>query len=61
MDDAIAALAKRAGLEATAQRFPDDIREAITSLAKHRAALPRSNDPTLEPTPAYTAVAAIAR
>ena len=61
MDDAIAALAKRAGLEATAGRFLEDVQEALTSLAKHRAALPRSNNPKLEPTPAYAPVAAVMR
>jgi hypothetical protein len=53
MDDATTALAKAAGLAATAARFPDDVREALAALARHKAALPRSSDPTLEPTPAY--------
>lgn len=55
MDDATIALAKAAGLAATAARFPDDVREALGSLARHKAALPRSSDPRLEPTPAYRA------
>jgi hypothetical protein len=51
----IAALAKAAGLEALAARFPEDLRAALESLARHRAALRRSADPALEPTPAYQA------
>lgn len=54
MDDATIALAKAAGLETTARRFPDDVHEALASLAKHKTLLARTNDPTLEPTPAYT-------
>jgi len=53
MDDATTALAKAAGLAATAARFPADVQEALATLAKHKAALPRTSDPTLEPVPAY--------
>jgi hypothetical protein len=53
MDETTKTLAQAAGLAATAARFPADVQEALASLAKHKAALPRSNDPTLEPTPAY--------
>lgn len=53
MDDATKALAKAAGLEETAARFPADLAEALATLARHKAALPRSSDPTLEPTPAH--------
>ena len=53
MDDATAALLRAAGLEATADRFPEDIRDALATLAKHKANLPRSSDPRLEPTPPY--------
>lgn len=56
MDDAtLAALIRAAGLEETARRFPDDVRDALTTVARQRANLPRSSDPTLEPTPAYQA------
>jgi len=55
MDETTQALVKAAGLSATAARFPDDIAEALATLAKHKAALPRSSDPRLEPTPAYRA------
>ena len=55
MDDATKVLVKAAGLEATAQRFPDDVREALALLAKYKATLPRSSDPTLEPTPGHKA------
>ncbi len=55
MDDATQALAKAAGLEATAARFPDDVREALATLARHKAALPRTSDPRLEPTPFHQA------
>jgi hypothetical protein len=53
MDETTAALAKAAGLAETAARFPADVAEALASLAKHKAALPRSSDPRLEPTPAH--------
>ncbi|MBX9750562.1 MAG: hypothetical protein K5Q68_13335 [Roseococcus sp.] len=53
MDDATKLLAQAAGLAATAARFPADVEEALASLARHKAALPRSSDPILEPTPAY--------
>jgi hypothetical protein len=53
MDDATKTLAEAAGLAATAARFPADVQEALATLAKHKAALPRSNDPRLEPIPAY--------
>ncbi len=53
MDDATKTLAQAAGLAATAARFPADVEEALATLAKHKAALPRSSDPRLEPTPAY--------
>ena len=55
MDETTQALVKAAGLSATATRFPADIADALASLAKHKAALPRTNDPRLEPTPAYHA------
>jgi len=55
MDETTQALLKTAGLKATAARFPADIADALASLAKHKAALSRSSDPTLEPTPAYHA------
>jgi hypothetical protein len=53
MDETTATLAKAAGLAATAARFPADVEEALASLARHKAALPRTSDPRLEPTPAY--------
>jgi hypothetical protein len=53
MDDTTKTLAQAAGLAATAARFPADVAEALATLARHKAALPRSNDPALEPTPAY--------
>lgn len=50
MDDATQiALIRAAGLEATAARFPDDVTEALATLARHKASLPRSTDATLEP------------
>lgn len=56
MDDAtLAALIRAAGLEETAREFPADVREALATVAKQRANLPRSVDPTLEPTPGYLA------
>ncbi|MBS7812576.1 hypothetical protein [Roseococcus pinisoli] len=56
MDDAtLAALIRAAGLEETARQFPDDVRDALATVARQRANLPRSSDPTLEPTPAYQA------
>ena len=56
MDDATVALVKAAGLEATAARFPEDVREALKVLAQHKAALRPSNDPRLEPTPTHRAI-----
>lgn len=53
MDERTKTLAQAAGLTATATRFPADVQEALATLAKHKAALPRSSDPALEPTPAY--------
>jgi len=53
-EEEFAAIAKAAGLDATAARFPDDVRAALAQLARHRAQLPRSSDPGLEPTPAFT-------
>ena len=55
MDETAQAMVKAAGLGATAAHFPADIADALASLAKHKAALPRSSDPRLEPTPAYRA------
>jgi hypothetical protein len=56
MDDAtLAALIRAAGLEETAREFPDDVREALATVARQRASLPRSSDPTLEPTPGHLA------
>lgn len=55
MNDATTAPAKAAGLEATAARFPDDLREALAMAAKHKAALPRTSTPGLEPTPFHQA------
>ena len=56
MDEAtLATLAGAAGLTATANRFPDDVREALATLARHKANLPRSSDAGLEPLPAYRA------
>ena len=55
MDETTQALVKAAGLTGTAAHFPADIADALASLAKHKAALPRNSDPTLEPTPAYHA------
>lgn len=54
-DEEIAALVKAAGLEETAARYPADVRAALAQLARHKGQLPRSSDPTLEPTPAYVA------
>lgn len=53
-DDEIAAIVKAAGLEATAARYPADVRAALAQLARHRGQLPRSSDPALEPTPAFS-------
>jgi hypothetical protein len=56
MDDAtLAALIHAAGLEDTAREFPSDVREALATVARQRSNLPRTSDPTLEPTPAYQA------
>lgn len=56
MDDAtFASLTAAAGLAVTASRFSDDVREALATLARHKANLPRSSDATLEPLPAYRA------
>ncbi|TCH97224.1 hypothetical protein EJV46_18120 [Roseococcus sp. SYP-B2431] len=56
MDDAtLAALIRAAGLEETAREFPDDVRDALATVARQRAALPRSSHPRLEPTPGYLA------
>ncbi|MCX8132717.1 MAG: hypothetical protein N3D18_01990 [Roseococcus sp.] len=52
-DEEIAALAKAAGLEALAARYPEDLRAALETLARHRAALRRDADPMQEPTPAF--------
>lgn len=52
-DEEIAAIVKAAGLEDTAARYPADVRAALAQLARHRGQLPRSSDPTLEPTPAF--------
>jgi hypothetical protein len=52
-DDEFATLVKAAGLEATAARFPGDVRAALAMLARHKNQLPRTGDPTLEPTPAF--------
>jgi hypothetical protein len=52
-DAEFAALVKAAGMEATAARFPADVRTALATLAKHKGQLPRTSDPTLEPTPAF--------
>jgi len=52
---AFTTLAGAAGLADTALRFPDDIKEALATLARHKANLPRNSDPTLEPLPAYRA------
>lgn len=60
-DPALAALVAAAGLTATAERFPDDVRDALATLARHKANLPRSNDATLEPLPAYRAPGPSAR
>lgn len=56
MDDTtLAALIRAAGLEETAREFPADVREALATVVRQRAALPRSADPTLEPTPGHQA------
>lgn len=56
MDDAtLAALIRAAGLEETAREFPDDVRDAVATVLRQRAGLPRTADPTLEPTPGYLA------
>jgi len=56
MDDTtLEALIRAAGLEETARAFPDDVRDALATVARQRANLPRSSDPALEPTPAYLA------
>lgn len=52
-DEEFATLVKAAGLEATAASFPGDVRTALATLAKHKGQLPRTSDPTLEPTPAF--------
>lgn len=52
---AFTTLADAAGLAETARRFPDDVKEAMATLARHKAHLPRSSDPRLEPLPAYSA------
>jgi hypothetical protein len=57
-EEEIAALVKAAGLEDLAAKHPADVREALATLAKHRAALRRTSDPALEPTPAYQGPAA---
>jgi hypothetical protein len=57
-EEEIAALVKAAGLEQLAAAHPADVREALATLARHRAALRRSSDPTLEPTPACQGPAA---
>lgn len=56
-DDEFAAIVKAAGLEATAARYPADVRAALAQLARHRGQLPRSSDPALEPTPVFTLAA----
>ncbi len=57
-DQEIAAIVKGAGLEGTAARYPADVRAALAQLARHRGQLPRSSDPGLEPTPAFSLPAA---
>lgn len=54
-DETQAALIRAAGLEETACEFPSDVRDALATVARQRANLPRTSDPTLEPTPAYQA------
>lgn len=56
MDDAtLAALIRAAGLDETARAYPDDVRDAVATVLRQRAGLPRTSDPTLEPTPAHRA------
>ncbi len=56
MDDAtLAALIRAAGLEETAREFPDDVRDAVATVLRQRANLPRTSDHKLEPTPAHQA------
>ena len=57
-EEEIAQHVKAAGMEATAARFPTEVREALEALGRHRAALVRNHDPALEPTPAFRAPAA---
>ena len=57
-DEEIAVLVKAAGLQELAAKYPADVRDALATLAKHRAALRRTSDPTLEPTPACQGPAA---
>ena len=56
---AAATLAKAAGLDRAWRDHQADVEEAIASVAKLRAGVPRITDATREPSPAYRVVGPI--
>lgn len=54
----VAALARALGLAALHARFPGELAAALAARAKQAGALPRPENPAIEPTPAFRPAAA---